>query len=335
MSTTTKYKTKYLAKSAILYAAITAVLLLSVKVLFAQEADSRTILISPPTVSERFDPGDKKEGTMKITNTSASDTITFKAVIRDFIVEDTKGTPLINVDFGVGKRKYAASSWIGVYPSTFSLSPGQTQTVNYYVQIPQDARPGGRYAAVVYEPQERIDVKGSGTGVETHIGSLFILRINGDIVENASVTRFGASKKFWEYGPITVNTQIYNGSDSHIRPSGTVVLKNLFGKIVATQPLTEFNIFPEVGRDFTNSLGEKLMFGPYTAELKATYGDNNSKTLFASTGLFVLPWKIVAIVILVIVVLVLLGIFLRRRKKNTHSHQDPPQPPVAPAQPAQ
>lgn len=331
MSTARKCKTKYLVKSLLIYSAVSACLILSAKVLLAQENNSRTIIISPPTFTDNFDPGDKKEGKMKITNTSPNDTITFKAVMRDFIVEDTQGTPIVNVDFATAMSKYAASSWIAVYPSTFTLAPGKTQEINYYVQIPIDARPGGRYAAVVYEPQERIDVKGTGTGVETHIGSLFVFRINGPIVENATVTGFAPEKGLWEYGPVTINTQILNSSDSHIKPKGTVAIKNFFGQTVATQALTEHNIFPEARRDFQNSLGKKYMFGPYTAELKATYGDAGTKTLFATVGFFVLPWKIASLVLLAIVVVVLLIIFYRRKKKKNAT---PPPPPAEPQQPA-
>lgn len=250
MSTARIYKTKYLAKSVILYSAIIAGLLFGAKIIFAQETNTRTIIISPPTVSENLDPGAIKEGTVKITNSSPSDTITFTAVVRDFIVEDTKGTPLINVDFPVNKKKYAASAWVGIYPTTFTLSPGKTQLVNYYIQIPPDARPGGRYAAVVYESQDKLNASGTGTGVESHIGSLFSLRINGDIAENATVTKFEAAKKMSEYGPVTINTQIKNFSDSHIRPVGTVSVKNLIGQTIQTVQLPEHNIFPEAARDF-------------------------------------------------------------------------------------
>lgn len=323
MTTARKCKAKYLAKSALIYMSISAGLILGAKALLAQETSKRTIIISPPSISDRFDPGSNKEGTVKITNSSPTDTVTFRAVVRDFIVEDTIGTPLINVDFGPNKAKYAASSWVGVYPSTFTLAPGKTQVVRYYIQVPQDARPGGRYAAVVYESQDRIGVQGSGTGVETHIGSLFIMRINGDIVENASVSKFAAENVLSEYGPVTINTQLYNGSDSHIRPQGTVTVKNLIGQVVDTQPLKEENIFPEAARDYSNKLGKKLMFGSYTAELSAKYGDKMDKTLFATTTFFVIPWKMVALVGLAIVVVVLLVLYIRKRRKTNHT--PPPQ----------
>lgn len=332
MSTARKCKTKYLAKSAFIYTAISVSLILSVKMLFAQET-TRTITIVPPANEFKVDPGTKNEGTLKVINNGTTP-LTFKALIKDFVVEDSVGTPHILPDNTLS-QKYSASTWIAVSPDTFTIPAGKTQKINYYLQVPSTARPGGHYAAIVYEPQETLGVQGTGTGVETHIGTLFYVRVNGNIVENATVKKFEPSSKLAEYGPITINTQIINYSDSHIRPNGTISVKNLFGQVVYTQPLEEHNIFPEATRDFTNTIGKKLMFGPYTAELKANYGTANNLTLFASAAFFVLPWKIVAVVILAIVVAVLLFIYFRKKKKQkgnnpiqTQTPQMPPAPQV-------
>ena len=324
MSTARKCKTKYLAKSALIYTAVAAGLILSVKMIFAQEA-VRTITIVPPSSEFTLDPGTKSEGILKVVNSGATP-LTFKAQVKDFVVDDTIGTPHILPDNTLS-QKYSASSWIDVEPSTFTIPAGKTQILNYFLQVPSTARPGGHYAAIVYEPQEVLGVQGTGTGVETHVGTLFYVRVNGNIVENATVKKFMPTSTLNEYGPIVINTQIINYSDTHIKPVGTVSVKNLLGQVVYTQPLEEHNIFPEATRDFTNTLGKKLMFGPYTAELKATYGTNNNLTLFASAGFFVLPWKIVAVIILAIVVAVLLFIYFRRKKKQKGTTPQQPQSP--------
>jgi hypothetical protein len=332
MSTTGKCKTKYLAKSAVIYTAITASLLLGAKMIFAQET-GRTMTIVPPAAEFKVDPGAKSEGILKVVN-SGDAPLTFKAQVKDFIVEDTVGTPHILPDNTLSK-KYSASNWIAVVPNEFTVMPGKTQQLSYYLQVPLDARPGGHYAAIVYEPQELIGVKGTGAGVETHLGTLMYVRVNGDIVENATIKRFAAEHKLSEYGPVTLNTQIINYSDSHIRPVGTITVKNLIGQTVYSQPLEEHNIFPEATREFNNSVGKKLMFGLYNAEIHATYGTNNNLTLFAATSFFVLPWKIVVVVALAIVAAILLFIFWRRKKKKTFVTPQQPQPQSMPQQPMQ
>lgn len=316
MSTARKCQTKYIAKSAIVYSVVSLFLIFSAKMLFAQES-ARSITIIPPLVDSLLNPGDKREGTLKLVNNSSTE-LTFSASVKDFIVDDTLGTPTILPD-GVLSNKYSAASWIAVTPDTFTLAPGKTQILNYYIQIPGDARPGGHYAAIVYAPQELLGVKGTGAGVETHLGTLFYAAVDGDIVENASVKEFKADSSFKEYGPVELTTMIVNYSDSHIRPKGTVDIKNLFGQVIYSQPLEEHNIFPEAVREFKNKVGKKLMFGRYTAELRATYGQNNNLTLFAVTNFIVFPWKITAVIILAITVAVLLFIFLKKKKRNIAS----------------
>ncbi len=330
MSTARKCKTKYLAKSGLIYLVISFGLILSAKMIFAQQQQTiRTITIVPPSVDSKSDPGDKKEGILKVVN-SSDQPLTFKAQVKDFVVEDTVGTPHILPDNTLSK-KYSASSWIAVVPDTFTIQPGKTQQLNYYLQVPADARPGGHYAAIVYEPQELIGVQGTGTGVETHVGTLFYVRVNGTIVENATVKKFVADPSIAEYGPATIKTQIINYSDSHIRPIGTVSVKNLLGQMVYSEKLEEHNIFPEATRDFTTTIGKKLMFGPYTAELKANYGTNNNLTLFATTTFFIFPWKIVSVALLAIVALILFFIFWRKnKKKNTPVAAPQPQMPQQP-----
>jgi hypothetical protein len=326
MTTTGKCKTKYLAKSALLYTAVAAGLILSAKIIFAQEQpQQRSIIISPPSVERTEDPGTTGEGILKITNNSATQ-LTFKAFVRDFVVDNPDGIPHVLIGNTLS-TKYSASAWIGVSPNSFTLAPGKTQELSYYLQIPKDARPGGHYAAVMYEPQEALGAQGTGAGVETHIGSLFYIHVKGNIVENASVKSFSANN-FQEYGPVTIKTQIANSSDTDIKPQGTITVKNILGQVAYSQPLEEHNIYPEAVRNFQNTLGHKFMFGPYTAELKATYGEAYNHTLFASLTFFILPWKIVALVLLAIIVIVLLFIWLRRKKKKT-----PPPPPVTQAPP--
>jgi hypothetical protein len=329
MSTARKYKTKYLAKSGLIYLVVSFGLILSAKMLFAQQQSVRTITIVPPSVDSKSDPGDKKEGTLKVVN-SSDQPLTFKVQVKDFVVDNTIGTPHILPDNTLSK-KYSASNWIAVVPETFTIQPGKTQQLSYYLQVPSDARPGGHYAAIVYEPQELIGVQGTGTGVETHVGTLFYVRVNGNIVENATVKKFAAEPYLAEYGPATIKTQIINYSDSHIRPIGTISVKNLLGQVVYSEKLEEHNIFPEATRDFTTTIGKKLMFGPYTAELKANYGTANNLTLFATTAFFIFPWKIVVVALLALVALVLFFIFWRKNKrKNMPVAAAPPQMPQQP-----
>ncbi len=274
---------------------------------------TRVITITPPGKELSLSPGERTEGVLRVTNDS-DEVLTFELMVRDYIVDDNKGTPKVLAPNTLS-NKYSAANWIAVYPSSFTIAPHQRQELNYYVQVPADATPGGHYAATMYQPYEVIGVQGTGTGVSTHLGTLFYINVKGDIKENAHVAQF-KGEGFSENGPVAITTEIQNNGDLHIKPRGTITVKNMIGQVVATKPLGEHNIFPEKSYLQTDEFGKKWMIGRYTAQLAATYGQNSNLPLVATTSFIVFPWKVSVVVILVVVIIILGVIAYRRRNKK-------------------
>ena len=293
--------------------ALSALLLVlfGVGIASAQEVE-RTVTIAYPTLIHKLNPGEHTEGITKVINQSTS-VLSFKLGVQDFIVTDTLGTPNI-LPPGTLNNKYSASAWIGATPTTFTLKPGEAQTINYYIQVPTDAKPGGRYAALVYSPIVTKGVTGgSGSTVNSQLGSLFYITVNGPIHEQALISKFFANP-FQEYGPVDVLTQIKNLGDLHMAPKGTVTVTGLFFN--QTQNLPTHNIFPEAARDFSNTFGQTLMVGRYKATLMASYGTNNNLPLIATAYFWVFPWRITVVIVLLAVALILSALYLRKRRKD-------------------
>lgn len=275
------------------------------------QSNRRSLTIVPPTVEQKVKPGDQREGKLKIINDSDEE-LTFNVVVRDFIVEDNQGTPKI-LPPNTLSNKYSASAWIGIAPDSFTVAPRQKQEFQYFMQVPVDARPGGHYAAVVYEPTNLLGVTGTGTAVNTQLGTLFYVNVEGPITEDAKILQFRANT-FQEYGPVKISTEIKNLSDLHIRPNGTITVKNIFGQKVASANLDEHNIFPEASYLYANALGKKFMAGRYTANLYASYGALNNRALIATVSFFVFPWKIATVALLIAVAIVLAVMVFQKRK---------------------
>lgn len=311
--------THQLKKKAVTYSLITALTLGGVAGAIpvyqhVQAQENRVFTISPPTIQHEIKPGERVEGKMKIYNES-SEPLVFDASIQDFIVDNDQGLPTI-LQEDVMSNNYSSASWIAIYPRTFTVNPQQRVEVTYYIQVPKGAMPGGRYAAVILKPQSSIDIKGTGTAVQTQIGNLFYITVAGPVNERAKVTKFDANR-FVENGPIDITTNIQNNGPLHIRPKGFITVKNMLGRQSYTVPLTETNIFPERAREITTTFGKKFMLGRYEATLNATYGKNNNLPLTATIAFWVFPWKIAVIVILIIVAAILGGMYASKKKKGT------------------
>lgn len=287
----------------------------------AQEVN-RIITIVPPSESITVNPGDKKEGTLKVINDSNTP-LTFTANTQDFIVTDTKGTPDF-VPEGSFERQFSAAAWIGVIPGTFTVAPHDKAILHYYLQVPKDARPGGHYAGILYTPSETLGSKTTGPAVQTQIGTLFSIDVSGPIHEQASITKFLAEHGFYEYGPVNIMTQIKNFGDLHIKPLGTITISDMFGRKLAVIPFDQHNIFPLAARDYINVFGQKWMFGPFTAKFVASYGREGNLPLTASMTFWVFPWKVTVLVVLAIIAAVM-G-YMVWKKKQQEKSQPPHQP---------
>lgn len=296
---------------------LTSLVILSVVGLATAQELQRTFTIINPAITQKLDPGSITEGTTKVINES-NVPLTFRISVQDYIVNDTKGTPQL-LPPNTLNGKYSASSWIGVTPSTFTLNPREKQVINYFIQIPKDAKPGGHYAALVYQPVNEDDSLATGGTVNTQIGSLFYVTVNGPVKESAEVTKFFANS-FQEYGPLKLLTQIKNLGDLHIRPNATITVSGLLGS--STYKLPEANIFPETARDFENTIGQTFMLGRYKAVLLGSYGINNNLPLSSTIYFWVFPLRLALIIILVIVALVLGVMYFKKRRKDSPKGSD-------------
>ena len=283
----------------------------------AQESP-RILTIDPPSKELHLNPGDKTEGVLKLINDGSTE-ITLTVSAQDFIVEDTHGTPTV-LPAGTLSKRFSGAAWIGLIPSTFTVPAHQIQSIHYYIQVPPDARPGGHYAAIVYSPTKAIGVAGTGASVQTQLGTLFSLDVNGPITEEAIVSQFTANK-FQESGPVHILTQIKNYSDIHIKPKGSIIITDMFGNRVATLPFTQHNIFPMAALDYVNIFDKPWMIGKYTAHFLASYGEKNNLPLDATFSFIVFPWKVAVLIILILIAAVL-GYFVWKRRKEIKAWEE-------------
>ena len=170
--------------------------------------------------------------------------------------------------------------------------------------------------AVYFEPTTSIPRavggdKEAGTGVSSRIASLVYIKVAGPITEKALVGRF-FTPSFFEYGPIKIDTQILNRGDYHIRPRGVITMSNVFGAPIDQTNLKEENIFPDVVRNYDNSLGKKWLMGKYKLNFAASYGETG-QVLEASTYVWVFPWRVALAVILTVIIL---SLFIGKFYKN-------------------
>jgi len=290
----------------------------------AQEV-GRTLTVVPPTQDLKAKPGEQIQTNIKIRN-EGDETIYVKGGVKDFIVTDDKGTPMI-VEEEVSGR-WSLSSWLVLSPTEETIPPHSSKSFDLAIIIPQDALAGGHYASVYFTPVVDELKNQSGSGIETRIVSLINLVVLGSTAEQAYIKKFWAPA-FSEYGPIKITSQIENQGNAHIVPRGKIEILDLWGRVLETYSLEERKIFPFAFRSFENFFGKKWLFGRYKATLTVAYGQTG-QVLTASLLFWVLPWRIILAVALALIIFILGAYWLKKEKKRKeinelYLHQPPNQ----------
>lgn len=267
----------------------------------------------PPRLDITADPGELITQELKIRNDSDT-TQTFEIAVQDFVVSDSKGTP-IPVD-STGGNKWSLKSWI-TSPTVLPVDAETTQVLKVTIKVPSNALPGGHYAMVTYQPMDSGSMKNTGASIAQRVGTLVYLVVNGDIKYGHNLKMF-TTGQFYEMGPVMFNGTIENMSDAHIAPEGVISIYDPLNKKVAELAVGKDNlgnIFPEVSRDFTSVWETKWGWGKYRADLNLMYGA--AGVITSSVMFWLFPIRLV-IYSLVAITSVLLIAYLLSRKNRQH-----------------
>jgi len=292
-------------------------------------AQTTTHLIVAPSRQEILvEPGENTAVNVKFLN-QAETPISGTIGVVDFVVEDKEGTPTFlegpATITGLTKisSRFSAASWFELPYDRATIAAKNKILLQAKIHVPVDARPGGRYVAIYFEPggtppPPEGTPKEASTPIAARIVSLVYIRVAGPIKEDAYVVKF-AAPPFSQYGPVTVTTEILNRGDYHIAPKGVIKVYDLFGKEIDRQKLEERNIFPDASRVYENKVGTKWMLGKYRLELAAAYGETG-KALTATSYFWVVPYKeisagVLALVIVVLTITLLIRRFRRREEE--------------------
>jgi hypothetical protein len=275
----------------------------------AQDTNQQITLSVSPTVFElSANPGEVIDNTFRIVNGTEQDLL-LSATPKNFLANDELG----GVNLTEDETSFTLSSWIEVEPAQIGLVGRGSQDFKFTISIPADAEPGSHLGAIIVQTNPQ-DVGGTGASVAQEAGPLILVKVAGDISEEASIVDFTTTKSFYENPPITFQTRVQNNGNVHFKPSGTISIKNMFGNEVTNINLTEQNILPTTIRMLENEWSPGFSVGRYTAELTLIYGPNDT-IVTAQTSFTIFPYKVLVPLFIGVILLVFFLIRYRDRFK--------------------
>ena len=273
------------------------------------------LTISPAKFVLSADPGEIITSTINI-RSDLDATVTFYPTFLGFTMKGGGGEPFFLED------TIDLASWIKTEPEAITVKPGETRGVSIIINIPEDADPGGHYAAIFWSSANPKGGGAGSVGVMTRVGALILLEVSGDVVESAELLDFSTlnEKRFFTHLPIGFNYTLKNMGTVHLSPVGKVIIKNIFGKISATLNINPqgFNVLPNStrtfdtqnwepkgsaeieGKGFFSALKREMNsfhLGFYRASLDLEYG-KEIKTIKSSFSFLILPWRFLILSIL-------------------------------------
>jgi hypothetical protein len=278
--------------------------------LVAHAADTaQGVQVSPALVELNAVRGKTYTINLRVMNVTGGDLV-YNTLAEDFTATGETGTPKINATSNLPETA-SIKTWVSVEPS-FTLGSHQEKNVDVTVTIPSNAEAGGHYGVLRFSGSAP-DINTTGVGITASAGVLFLIKVDGTIVEKANLASFftanndGKQNSFFENGPINFAVRIQNVGNIHVKPTGNVEIKDMFGNIAGNIPVNDANppsnVLPNSIRRFDVKLDKSWMFGLYTANLALSYG-TNGQAITDTISFWVIPYRIILIGLLIIITII-------------------------------
>ena len=263
---------------------------------------------------------DAKQGealtrTLQITNRSGSPD-TYQIEIEDF-EGSTTDSAQPTVLLGPNPGKYGAKEWFTCEKNELMLDHADRAFVDCLIKVPDNVKSGDYYAAFLVHSTKKTTVEANNAPkveVTSRVGSLFIIRVEGDILEQGSLLSFASDKYRYDNPKVTFKTTFKNTGNVMLEPEGKITIYNMFGKQKEVLEIKPFRTLRDSIRENQTVWSQKFLFGRYKAVLALTrgYGDTTDT---ATIYFWVLPWKLLLLALGTLIALVLIIIFIRRNVK--------------------
>lgn len=294
----------------------------------SNSAEAVGLMAIPPRIGEDgslvVQPGGTVQLEVRVRNTSDR-SVTTRTLAEDFIIGDDGITPVPVAE--LTSSRWSAAQWIQIPQPIRQIAPGESATIPFVIQVPNDALPGGHYTMIMHQIEgatgaSNAQSTGGQTGINQRVGTLVYLRVAGPITQDANIRNLIVPNLI-EYGPVPIRFEVENLSDIHIRPSSNVVIKDWFGREIDRLSTEPKNVFPLSNRSFEVSWEHVWGFGRYTVEVETSYGDEG-RSAQAMVHFWMIPYTMIGGAILMVLAVVAILTSIRRhihhRNDVTHKH---------------
>ncbi len=243
---------------------------------FASNASAAVgVKVQPIKVSTTIEAGGEATGFIMLNNESDElGGVIIETGIEDFVPLEGGS----NINFvGRAEGLTTAADWISLdVPEQFEMAHAEGRQVKYTIRAPDDAEPGSHFSVVFFKALKKDDQGQLKVG--TRVGILFFITIPGNYEQKGQIESFEAPG-FVDSGPVPFTLHFKNTGTVHYEPKGTIVVKNMFGRIAGEVPVQGQVVLPTGARDINAAWpASRFLMGKYTATVAIYDGEGNELT---------------------------------------------------------
>jgi len=210
--------------------------------------------------------------------------------------------------FGTEADGSTLAEWITITEEEIVIEPERTVSVPFSIAVPEDAAPGGHFAAILIGTRPFNNGPGQAQ-VETSqvVTSLVFLSVAGDIQESGSIREFTSARRVYEQASAEFSLRFENTGNVHLQPQGEIEIRNMWGQErgrIDINKNSQFgNVLPESIRNYAyewDSTWSVADIGRHSAEVTLAYGDTTRQFADSKTYFWVIPWKLLLLVMLIL-----------------------------------
>lgn len=265
---------------------------LAALLLAASAVAAHAIGVQPLRTELSIAPGATKVATLEVVNPDNYD-LAVRPQLLIYEKNDEQGFP-VQLQLEAGDTR-DFRPWVTFQPNEFTLKAGEKRSVTATVRVPAGTTPGGRYAAIVYDP---IVNDPNAVVAKTRVASLLLIEVEGQQIRRSKLLSFGMQGETIESDKGAVFAiDVENQGNVHLRPRGTITItdtatgKQLRNIARYKDPLTGAdiiadaipvnilggNVLPGSRRVFTPAFVEGITNGSYRADLAISGGDGTTE----------------------------------------------------------
>lgn len=319
-------KTKFLTLKRIFVTLLLLIGVLLTTPFFVSAQENITLSLTPPFFQLTISPGEVWSSSIKVVNVNSFPLTLYASVVNFEASGETgrgKFTPLLTDD--PEYKSTTLAGWIDVTQNPIIVEPGSSVKVPFSIRAPENASPGGHYAAILVGTEPIRDPEaGPSISVTSLISSLIFTRVSGDIEESGNIRELSTDKLFYSEPQVPLSLRFENTGNVHLLPQGEIAIFNMWGKergVISVNQRTEFgNVLPDSIRNFSYEWrGEDspLEAGRYRVVATLSFGDESRQNITSETSFWVVPIVPVlsilsSIGLLILVITWFIRVYIRR-----------------------